>query len=273
MIDSRFRAGHSAGMCLIAFAWQTHPDLLLALAANRDEFHDRAAAPADWWTGRPEIFGGRDLTQGGGWLALSRKGRLAAVTNVRRMIPPSPDALSRGRLVADFVDGKLGAVAFAEQLGAAASDYSGFNLLLFDGQALIYCTNQADFRIEAVGPGVHVLSNASLGTPWPKSQRLRLAMQAFVNQRVATRNLLFSALADNQPAPDEQLPDTGVGLEVERMLSPPFIRGERYGTRACTVVTLSNTGHAEFIERRFGKNGAFGGETRQAIEINLGSLH
>lgn len=260
-------------MCLIALAWRTHPDFPLALAANRDEFHDRPAAAAQWWEDRHEVFGGRDLTHGGSWLALSRHGRLAAVTNVRRMLPPDPQAPSRGGLVSGFVQATSSAREYAAALADRAGRYSGFNLLLYDGASVVFCNNQHSFECKVLAPGIHVVANATLDTPWPKSQRLRRAMQAFVNQRVASRNLLFSALADAGPVPDAELPDTGVGIELERFLSPPFIRGERYGTRCSSVVTISEDGLAEFAERRFGKDGAFGGETRQNVQIIRESLH
>src|SRR5262245_36388931 len=132
-------------MCLIAIAWQTHTDFPLALAANRDEFHDRPAAPAAWWDGRHEIFGGRDLNHGGSWLALSKHGRLAAVTNVRRMIPPDPKAPSRGGLVRDFVQGSMPADEFVESLIDRGQRYSGFNLVVYDGEMAIFCSNQSAF--------------------------------------------------------------------------------------------------------------------------------
>jgi uncharacterized protein with NRDE domain len=260
-------------MCLIALAWQTHADFSLALAANRDEFHDRPAAAAAWWNGKQEVFGGRDLSHGGSWLALSRHGRLAAITNIRRMTPPDPGAPSRGGLVREFTQASMPVEQYAEELAARADRYSGFNLLLFDGTKLLFCHNYDGFEQRVLAPGIHVVSNATLDTPWPKSQRLRRAMQAFVNQRVASRNLLFSALADSEKAEDDELPDTGVGLELERFLSPPFIRGDRYGTRCSSIVTIGNDGQAEFIEHRFGPDGVFQGETRQVLQVIEGSLH
>jgi uncharacterized protein with NRDE domain len=260
-------------MCLIAVAWKTHADFSLALAANRDEFHDRPAAPAAWWNGKHDVFGGRDLSHGGSWLALSRRGRLAAITNIRRMIPPDPSAPSRGGLVREFVQSSLTAEQYAEEIAERANAYSGFNLLLHDGGKLVFCHNFDGFEQRVLEPGIHVISNATLDTPWPKSQRLRRAMQAFVNQRVASRNLLFSALADAEAAKDDELPNTGVGIEMERFLSPPFIRGDRYGTRCSTVVTISADGLAEFCEHRFGPSGAFTGESRENVQIIQGSLH
>jgi uncharacterized protein with NRDE domain len=260
-------------MCLIAIAWQTHADFSLALAANRDEFHDRPATAASWWNGKQEIFGGRDLQQGGSWLAISRRGRLAAITNIRRMLPPAPGAPSRGGLVREFVQGDLTAKQYAEAIAERATRYSGFNLLLFDGPQVVFCHNMDGYEHRVLEPGIHVVSNATLDTPWPKAQRLRRAMQAFVNQRVASRNLLFSALADAEQAKDDELPNTGVGIEMERFLSPPFIRGDGYGTRASSIVTVGNDGQAEFVEHRFGPGGIFEGESRQNLQLITGSLH
>lgn len=260
-------------MCLIALAWRAHPDYELIVAANRDEFHDRPAAPAAFWNDSPGVFGGRDLKQGGGWLALHESGRFAAVTNVRRMVPPDPQAPSRGALVAQFLASHLDTEKYSQALAADAPRYAGFNLLLFDGQDLSYCTNSDSFQSQRIEPGVHVLSNASLDTPWPKARRLKRALQAFINQRVASRNLLFTALGDCEQAADDELPNTGVGLELERMLSPPFIRSERYGTRASTVVTLAHDGRAEFIERRFLANGVFENETRACLQLPARRIH
>jgi uncharacterized protein with NRDE domain len=260
-------------MCLIAVAWKTHADFPLALAANRDEFHDRPATAAAWWNGKHEIFGGRDLSHGGGWLALSRRGRLAAITNIRRMIPPDPNAPSRGGLVREFVQSSLTAEQYVEEISERVQVYAGFNLLLYDGTQLVFCHNMNAFEHRVLEPGIHVVSNATIDTPWPKSQRLRRAMQAFVNQRVASRNLLFSALADAEEAKDDELPNTGVGIEMERFLSPPFIRGDRYGTRASSVVTVTAEGLAEFAEHRFGPGGTFTGDSREIIQVIDGSLH
>src|SRR5688572_18419597 len=100
-------------MCLIGVAFRAHPKYDLVIAANRDEFHDRPAAAAGPWADEPRIFGGRDLRQKGTWLAASTAGRVAAITNVRRMVPPEPAAPSRGKLVAEFLKGGASAAEFA----------------------------------------------------------------------------------------------------------------------------------------------------------------
>jgi uncharacterized protein with NRDE domain len=241
-------------MCLIACAFRAHPDYELILAGNRDEFHGRPTADAAVWNDAPQVIGGRDLEAGGSWLALSSRGRLAAVTNVRRMAQSLPSAPSRGALVADFVRGDASAVDAAHALLRDANDYAGFNLLLWDGHTLEYVSNRPVPRHDTLPPGVYGLSNDALDTPWPKLIRLRDAMTAVVAQR---RNVdtLFDALADDRPAADAALPDTGVGNEMERFLSSPFIRDTRYGTRASTIVTVPYQGAARLLERRFGPNG------------------
>ena len=247
-------------MCLIGIHWRPGGELLVA--ANRDEFHARPSAPAGPWGDAPEVFGGRDLRSGGSWLAVSSRRRLAAVTNVRRMVPPNPAAPSRGALVADFVRGSDTAAQYAERLRAVAEGHAGFNLLLYDGRELLYVDNHPHYECAEVSPGVHVVSNDQLDTPWPKSLRLKAVME-----RQSEPGALFAALADRRPAADAELPDTGVGRPLERMLSAPFIVSEGYGTRCSTVVAIGHDGIA-FAERRFGPDGAETGRTERTIPPN-----
>jgi uncharacterized protein with NRDE domain len=248
-------------MCLIGIAYRLDPQPELVLAANRDEFHERPSAPAGPWDDAPDVFGGRDLKSGGSWLAVSARGRLAAVTNVRRMVPPNPRAPTRGALVADFVRGHQDAAQFAQGLRPVADEYAGFNLLLYDGMELLYVDNHPQFEVAPVVPGVHVVSNDQLDTPWPKALRLQ-----HVLARTTQREPLFEALADRRPAPDAELPDTGVGRELERMLSPPFIVSPGYGTRCSTFVRIA-LGAIEFEERRFDAFGLPLGVTRERLPI------
>lgn len=258
-------------MCLIAFAWNAHPRWPLVICANRDEFHGRPTAPLDEWQDHPGVYGGRDLLQGGGWLALTRSGRLAAVTNVRE--PGSPAApRSRGKLVADFAEGGLCAAGFAELTRADSATYGPFNALLWDGLELIYLSNRPEPYWTAVSRGIHGLSNSALDVEWPKTRRLTGVLQAWL-QTAGTEakpdlKPLFEALADPQPAPDAELPDTGVGTARERLLSPPFILGEQYGTRCSSIILIERDGRARFIERRFAAGGRADGE--RELELKLG---
>jgi uncharacterized protein with NRDE domain len=232
-------------MCLIAIAWQAHPDFPLVLAANRDEWRRRPTAPAGWWEGRPDLLAGRDLEAGGTWMGITRGGRFCAVTNFRDPSEKRGNARSRGELVADFLSGRDTPAAYCEKLAGRAGDYNGFNLLVGSGGSLVvFGSREGEAR--AVEPGVHALSNHRLDEPWPKVRRAREAMGRALPDGDEP---LFAMLSDATPGPDAELPDTGVGLEWERRLSPALITGEDYGTRSSTVLRVSAGGGVRFEER------------------------
>lgn len=260
-------------MCLIAFAWRVHPRYPLIVAANRDEFHDRPTASAAPWPEDGSVIGGRDLRDGGSWLALRRGGRLAAVTNVRAA-KAERGQRSRGHLVRDFVRGNELAAAFAEDAWVAWERYAGFNLLLHDGEELIWVSNRPKPAWKSVAPGVHGVSNGSPSfvagrPPWPKVLLAMAGLSEWVRALPAEGepdpSLLFAMLADERTAADNALPDTGVGLETERLLSPAFIRGAGYGTRSSSVALVGNDGSAVLFERRFEAGGRVGGDVRLTL--------
>jgi uncharacterized protein with NRDE domain len=252
-------------MCLIAFAWQRHPRWRLLLAGNRDEFHERPTAPLHRWGGARPFAAGRDLAAGGTWLGAAADGRCAAVTNVRDPHAPH-EGQSRGLLALDYLRGQLDASAYGHALMASASAYRPFNLLLFDAGQAFYLGNRPEPRMQRVEPGVHGLSNADFNAPWPKTRRLAAVLEAWLAAGGDEDfSPLFEALADERRAADGELPDTGIGLERERVLSAAFIRDGRYGTRASTVVALDHVGGGWVVERGFGVDGVFLGETRLAL--------
>ncbi len=244
-------------MCLILLAWRAHPAYPLVFAGNRDEAYDRPTAAPDFWSDVPDIFGGRDLEKGGTWLGLARSGRIAAVTNYRER-PAAPDASrSRGELTARFLPGTDDPRRYLQQVAFAATEYRAFSLILGDGEDLYYFSNRAPGQgIQKLTPGVHGLSNHLLDTPWPKiiSGKARLGKLLAAGEAELTAGL-FEILLDRTPAPDAELPDTGVGRTRERELSASFIPGETYGTRASTVVLIDREGNVLFIERAFGPRG------------------
>ena len=240
-------------MCLIVIAWKARDDLPLIVAANRDEWRDRPAEPAHWWTGHPGLLAGRDLKAGGTWMGTTRNRRFAAVTNFRDPAERRSTAASRGGLVTDYLTGREAPEAFLDSLAATASRYNGFNLILGDGRELWYFGSRegAARRIE---PGVHALSNHLLDEPWPKVARGRSAMEsALADADPAPR--LFEALSDASGADDHALPSTGVPIEWERRLAAALITGEEYGTRCSTVMTWSRSGATAFEERTRGPDG------------------
>jgi uncharacterized protein with NRDE domain len=248
-------------MCLIAFAWNCHPRWRLLLIGNRDEYHARPSAPAARWSPGSPVIGGRDLEAGGTWLGATEDGRVACVTNLRdaRM---AQQGLSRGLLPVDYLAGAADAQAFAQSLHARAASYRPFNLLLFDARQGYYLGNQPGPRAQPITPGVHGLSNADFNTPWPKTRRLMAHLQAWIDAGDDENfGALFDALATRTPAGDDELPDTGFSLELERWLSSAFIVGDDYGTRASTVVAIAHDGGGVLIERRFGPGGVALGES------------
>jgi uncharacterized protein with NRDE domain len=247
-------------MCLIAFAWNTHPRWRLLLAGNRDESHARPSAALARWDDAP-IIGGRDLEAGGTWLGVTDEGRCAVVTNVRDPRAAHTGS-SRGLLISDYLAGEAAATAHAGQLLRDAARYRPFNLLTFDAQAGFYLGNCPQPHVQPVTAGIHGLSNADFDAPWPKTRLLMQRLQDWIdNGGDADFAELFAALADEQGAPDDQLPDTGVGVELERRLSSAFIRGAEYGTRASTVVAITHAGGGVIVERRFGPHGRHLGES------------
>jgi uncharacterized protein with NRDE domain len=262
-------------MCLIAVAWKAHPAVRLVVAANRDEFYARAAAPAAWWADAPHVLAGRDLREGGTWMGVTRAGRFAAVTNFRDPgLAQRPDAPSRGALVADFLRGTADAEAYARELSVRAGAYNGFNLLVGDEGGLFYLSNRAE-GVRRLEPGVYGLSNHLLDTPWPKVVRARQAMaDALAAADAASdgwESGLWEMLADRVIAADDDLPDTGVGAERERLLSPPFIRSDVYGTRASTVLTMAHDGAVRFVERSVAPGEEGWTEARHAFRIEAGA--
>lgn len=243
-------------MCLIAFDHRPGTAVPLRLVANRDEFHARPAAALAAWDDAPAIVGGRDLEAGGSWLAVHRDGRFAAVTNVRDpALAVDADAPSRGALVRRALEcedlaGWLDALAAGEALR-----HAGFNLLAGDGQGLWHLHRGRErLRLRRVSPGLHGLSNAELDTPWPKLIAARQGLATGLHRGDWPQGAL-AALGDPREAEDGQLPDTGVGLELERRLSAAFILGRDYGTRATTWLEWRADGRLTIGERRFGPRG------------------
>jgi uncharacterized protein with NRDE domain len=248
-------------MCVIAFAWNVHPRWKLLLIGNRDEMHARPSAALARWSDVPGLIAGRDLEAGGTWMGVREPMRAAVVTNVRDP-RAAHDGASRGLLVSDFLRGTTTASRHAAALAADAARYRPFNLLLFDRDAACFVSNRPVVRMLPIDAGVHGLSNGEPDAPWPKVRRVTAALRGWLEAGEADEFAsLFDAFVDETVAPDAGLPDTGVGIELERRLSPVFVRGERYGTRATTLIAIAHDGSGCVVERRFGPGGASQGQT------------
>jgi uncharacterized protein with NRDE domain len=245
-------------MCVLAFAWRAHPDWPLVLAGNRDERHDRPSLPLARWDDAPEVLGGRDLEGGGTWLGVSEQGRLAVVTNLRGFGPPRPEAPSRGRLARDLL---IGAGPYADISAADLDAFNPMNLIVVSGGQARFCSNRPPSGVRMLASGIYGLSNGDLDEPWPKTRRLKTALADWLHGADQAAEPLLEVLADETRPADAELPSTGLDLERERLVSPIFIRAERYGTRCSTVVCIDREGRGEIVERRFGPGGEPAGAT------------
>jgi len=251
-------------VCLALIALAAHPRLPLVIAANRDEFHERAALPAHWW--HSGVLAGVDRVAGGTWFGVDRAGRWALVTNYREGIPRDPNAPSRGELVPRVLSDSGRPLVTAAAIAADGDRYHGFNLLIGEGARAAYASNRASGAI-ALQPGVHGLSNHLLETPWPKVARSKLRVAEWLSGASEDLTPLFELLADRAQADPAALPSTGVAPEWERLLSSPFIVDERYGTRCSTVLAISADGRAHFIERSFDPAGSLTGEVSFEFQL------
>lgn len=248
-------------MCLAVIAIDAHPHYATVIAANRDEFHARPSQPARWWAHveAPPILAGRDLEHGGTWLGVTAAGRWAFVTNVREPGLHEARAPSRGVLVPTLLRDPRPPIDALASIVESARHYNGFNLVAGEEGAVAFGSNRGP-RVLPLGRGIYGVSNAQLDTPWPKLARARAGMAAWVASGDDDVGLLWSILADRVPAPDDELPSTGIARERERLLSSTFILSDSYGTRCSTLLALSRDGDAQFIERSFDAAGETTGE-------------
>jgi len=235
-------------MCLILFAYRQHTDYPLIVIANRDEYYARPTRDAHWWDDA-EIFAGRDLEAGGTWLGVNRHGHFAAVTNVREPGGMRPDKKSRGDLTRDYLTATDRPETYLQRLAGQDQDFAGFNLLLGNPAGLWFYSNR-DHGIRRVEPGVYGISNGSFDESWPKLSSGKAELENLLTGDIDS-GALMEILTDHQVAQDHELPNTGVALDIERMLSSRFIRSSEYGTRACTVVTIGADNQVRFKEQNY----------------------
>ena len=247
-------------MCLILVAWKVHPAFPLVVAANRDEFFVRPTAAASFWRDAPQVLAGRDLEAGGTWMGITRSGRFAALTNFRDPAQNRSGTPSRGALVAEFLAASEAPRAYLERIAARGAEYNGYNLLAGDGDTLCWSSNMGGSPRQ-LEPGVYGVSNHLLDTAWPKVGAGKTALtQALA--RLPDDTALFSLLRDDGIHPDEQLPQTGIPLDWERLLSSAFVRSPDYGTRSSTVMCVGNDDWISFDEQTWLPGAKPGGRVR-----------
>jgi uncharacterized protein with NRDE domain len=250
-------------------AWRCHPIHRAVIAANRDEYHARPAAPLAPWPDLPGVVGGRDLQANGAWFAADDRGRFGIVTNFREFGRPRRSAPSRGGLIPAYLGGTAGPGDCLRGLETDAPGFAGFNLLLADRDSLWYASNRADQFARELPPGIYGLSNEFLDTPWPKLVRVRDRFGELLNSPASASigSLmagLLELLADRETAPPESLPPGDLPPEWARKLSAPFVLDPGYGTR-CSTILIGGLAGQHLVERRFDADGRVSGQSEHRL--------
>lgn len=256
-------------MCLILFAWQSHPRYSLVLAANRDEFHQRPSADAEFWKDEPGVLAGRDLEAGGTWLGLTRTGRFAAITNYREpMAPEHSPQRSRGHLVSDFLKSRVTPLEYAGNVHQSGPAYQGFNLLLGTSGGLAYVSNRSAKPVP-IQAGSHGLSNHLLDTGWPKIISGRERLDLLLQDEKLEAEALFELLTDKTLTPGVMPENIEESLAPDRLMKHYFIVSPVYGTRCSTVLLIGRDGEAQFVERQFDPRGQAIGTSAFSFQTSL----
>jgi uncharacterized protein with NRDE domain len=241
-------------MCLILFAYKFHPRYPLVLAGNRDEYYDRPTSTATFWEDVPQILAGRDLRCGGTWLGVTKKGKIAVLANHREPQGIQAGARSRGLLVGDILKDERPVNEYLEELRQTTDWYNGYSLIFGDVRELYYFSNRGALPLE-IPPGIHGQSNDLLDVQWPKVSRGAEGLRRILSSGAAPKvEEIFELLADRRVVEDSLLPDTGIGLENERILSSIFVKGPLYGTRSSTLVLIDSKNMLTFVERTYNGN-------------------
>lgn len=238
-------------MCLLVFSLSAHPDYKFIIAANRDEFYARPTLAASFWEENTSVLAGKDLAKGGTWMGIEKSGRFAALTNFRNPALNKPHMPSRGHLVYNYLKDSCDAKTYLENVLNDGNTYNGYNLLAGTPDELYYLSNRSESGILKVENGVHGLSNNLLDVPWPKVKKAKERFLECLSHREIAHEKLFELLKDTEHPPDSELPQTGVTLERERLLSPAFIVSPDYGTCSSTVLLVDRRNHVRFWERSF----------------------
>ncbi|KAL5713806.1 hypothetical protein ACHQM5_015851 [Ranunculus cassubicifolius] len=246
-------------MCIALFVWQAHPLYPFLLLLNRDEFHNRPTKEVSWWDDG-EILGGRDEVAGGTWLGCTKDGKFAFLTNILES-HPSPVARTRGDLPVRFLKGIKSPREYAEDLSKESDQYNGFNLIVMDisTKTMVYVTNRPKgepITVTDVSPGIHVLTNATLDSPWHKAEHLHKNFSElftkYKEDEVPLREFVIGVMSDTVKADKQRLPNI-CSPDWELSLSPIFVEVDTplgcYGTRSTIAISVKTRGEVSFYEK------------------------
>lgn len=255
-------------MCLITFAWKSHPRYMLVLAANRDEFFTRPTAPLFQWENG--IYAGKDLKGGGTWMGIHPKGRFAALTNYRDLKNLKDKPVSRGKLVLDFLEDHSSPKSYLNSLKDKQDQFDGFNLLVGDQEEMWYLSNYGEKPIE-VPKGIHGLSNSLINVPWKKVQESKLRLQEVMKQDEIDLRDLLEVNMGREEENVENLPETGLPLEIEKAVSAAFIAPiNRYGTVGISgLLWEKDSQKVQFLEKQVLESGGY---MDREVEFNINDI-
>jgi len=254
-------------MCLLLLSIKSHPVYKLIVAFNRDEYYDRPTAPAAFWEDEPDFLGGKDLRAGGTWLEIARNGRIGVITNYCDPASIKDDALSRGKLVSNFLLSQQTAVDYLDGLIRDEDMYNGFNIILGERDRIYWYSNRGN-RPRNLLPGIYGLSNHLLDTPWSKVIRGKDAISNLLSRlKAPSPEDIFQILQDRSISPDESFADLEFDRELESLLLPIFVSSPTFGTRSSTLLLIDQRDYVTFIERTFDAEGNNAGTKNYEFQI------
>ena len=246
-------------MCVLALAFDRHPRWRLVAAGNRDELHARPSSPLHPWPEAGHVLAGQDLKSGGTWMGVSEEGRFAVVTNLRGFGPPAEDSPSRGLLLRDLLEGQG---RYARPSDEDLQAFNPFNLIAVTDEELWFASNRPHVDRRVLPAGLYGLSNGPLDAPWPKTERLKGMLEAWLGADGAAPEALLESLRDDAPPAVQAGPPSDA---PEPPQTPIFVRNPLYGTRCSTVALIDRDGRGLILERRYDADGQANGDTALAF--------
>lgn len=253
-------------MCILFFAIKQHPKYPVIICANRDEFHQRSTQAMHWWPtkdNQSSMLAGKDLQAGGTWLGLNKQGRFSALTNFRQPQLFDQNKQSRGDLVLQALAKKDDVMTIL--LEQSAHLYNGFNLV-FGQLSDLTCFDSVSQKHQKLTAGFHSLCNGALDDVWPKMAQGQAQLANAIQNQSLNIDKLFELMTNSEQAQTEHLPNTGIPLNWEQLLSSIFIVSPEYGTRTTNIITQDNEGNICVYDRSYNEQGKCTQEQSLSIE-------
>ena len=240
-------------MCLITFSIQTDTEYPFVLTANRDEAYSRASLPIHEWEEPANIIGGRDLKQGGTWLAFSKAGKFAALTNYPFVDRQVADPISRGFLIMDYLDSEISASDYVSNLRYHREQFEGYHLLVgrIHPKIELKMYNNVDDSLTNYAAGIHSISNTYDDlSAYRKSQSVKDLMHLM--QGEIDLNKMLKNFQNTEANPHLTDFPSFLTLDQAKKASGIFIEGQGdFGTVSTTAIALDKSGKLSMKEVRY----------------------